>query len=408
MSKKMDIEYIRSRFDDIKCILKSIVYVNNRTKLDYLCPEGHECSISWHDFKPWPVCPQCSGKAKNTTQSVSDEFKERGWILKSEYLNSTQKLRYICTEGVEHTITWGAFKRNHKCPCLSKHSIPSIEYIKGFFEMEDCELESTEYISSKQTLDYTCKYGNKHSVMWNNFQQGTRCRCGLEKQGYTTEQVIKQFQDRNYVLETKEYINNKQILDYICANGKRHSITFSGFLKNEKCACYSENAKHEFDFIKSEFDAKGLIVTSTEYINNSTKLDYVCKKRGHKGSMTYICLTLSKGCAMCSNDECAIRMTGEGSPFWRGGISFDSYCDAWADKEYKLDIKQRDSRCQNPYCKCNGGSLCLHHIDYDKQNCHPNNLILLCSSCHSYSNHNRDWHKSWYQTIMANKHGYMY
>lgn len=33
----------------------------------------------------------------------------------------------------------------------------------------------------------------------------------------------------------------------------------------------------------------------------------------------------------------------------------------------------------------------VHHIDYNKFNCNPENLITLCKSCHVKTNHNRNY-----------------
>jgi len=39
-----------------------------------------------------------------------------------------------------------------------------------------------------------------------------------------------------------------------------------------------------------------------------------------------------------------------------------------------------------------------NHIDYNKKNCNPDNLITLCHSCHSKTNHNRNyWVKKFVQ-----------
>lgn len=51
----------------------------------------------------------------------------------------------------------------------------------------------------------------------------------------------------------------------------------------------------------------------------------------------------------------------------------------WNDT-LKASIKNRDgNRC----VRCEADSdLHVHHIDYNKSNCHPRNLITLCNSCH--------------------------
>jgi len=39
-----------------------------------------------------------------------------------------------------------------------------------------------------------------------------------------------------------------------------------------------------------------------------------------------------------------------------------------------------------------GKRLCIHHIDYNKNNCNINNLIALCQKCHMLTNTKR---KEW-------------
>lgn len=87
---------------------------------------------------------------------------------------------------------------------------------------------------------------------------------------------------------------------------------------------------------------------------------------------------------------------GEKSHFWKGGISFEIYPVDWT-KKLKKDIRKRDGYI----CKTCGISqneligrfkvLDVHHIDYDKKNCDPVNLISLCKKCHVKTNGNREY-----------------
>ena len=101
--------------------------------------------------------------------------------------------------------------------------------------------------------------------------------------------------------------------------------------------------------------------------------------------------------------------SGPNSPNW---IDNDKeYCELWRDQEYKTDIRERDGdRCMNPDCwgKCNGNTLHIHHIDYDKKNCSPSNLITLCGSCNARANFNRENHTIYYQDLMTEFYGYEY
>jgi len=80
---------------------------------------------------------------------------------------------------------------------------------------------------------------------------------------------------------------------------------------------------------------------------------------------------------------------GEGNSNWRGGKSFEPYPLAWTET-LKKAIRQRDNyTCQVCFKKQKKPLLSIHHIDYDKNNLDPSNLISLCVICHSKTNHNR-------------------
>lgn len=89
------------------------------------------------------------------------------------------------------------------------------------------------------------------------------------------------------------------------------------------------------------------------------------------------------------------------SPNWQGGKSFEPYGVEF-NKELKELIRKRDNyRCQecfrhqdelfkNTKAGIRKYKLHAHHIDFNKQNNNPNNLISLCNDCHMQTNYGRD------------------
>lgn len=81
---------------------------------------------------------------------------------------------------------------------------------------------------------------------------------------------------------------------------------------------------------------------------------------------------------------------GEKHYNWQGGKSFEVYPIDWNDT-LKRAIRERDKyRCQ--ICGEAQGDTAhhVHHIDYNKKNCNPKNLITLCVKCHRKTGDNRD------------------
>ena len=86
---------------------------------------------------------------------------------------------------------------------------------------------------------------------------------------------------------------------------------------------------------------------------------------------------------------------------WQGGKSFEPYGLEFND-DLKEVIRNRDRRkCQ--ICKIieleNGQKLIVHHIDYNKKNNNPNNLISLCRICHGKTNHNRNYWIKYFKNL---------
>ena len=87
------------------------------------------------------------------------------------------------------------------------------------------------------------------------------------------------------------------------------------------------------------------------------------------------------------------RWLKDKNPSWKDGISFEKYGYDWTDV-LKDSIRQRDNYvCQE--CGIHQDELSyrlhVHHIDYNKKNCNPNNLISLCRKCHLKTNYNREY-----------------
>jgi hypothetical protein len=106
-------------------------------------------------------------------------------------------------------------------------------------------------------------------------------------------------------------------------------------------------------------------------------------------------------------DKVSLERMGIGNPNWRGGVAAEPYCDAWLDIDYKRSIVERDGeKCMNPSCGNFSTRLVVHHIDYNKKNCTPINLITLCNSCNGRANSKRKTWKKFYNKII--EHTYYY
>lgn len=116
----------------------------------------------------------------------------------------------------------------------------------------------------------------------------------------------------------------------------------------------------------------------------------------------------------CSELGLVGKYTGENHPNWKGGISFQPYCQL-----FNTDFKTRvrvffDNKCVE--CgktnKENCKNLCVHHVNYEKSACCDDVeplFVSLCSSCHSKTNTNREyWEEKFTNLIMEKYNGKCY
>lgn len=175
-----------------------------------------------------------------------------------------------------------------------------------------------------------------------------------------------------------------------------------------KCACGCGNLIDKYDkrgrriyYVQGHYRENQFKIGIVPW-NTDKKMPVDSIKRGKdaSGYKDGRCL-IPNFCIDCGREigYAAIRCVGcahkrELNPAWLGGKSFEEYGGEFTE-ELKEEIRRRDNFiCQ----ECGftqeglGYTLSIHHIDYNKKNNNPNNLISLCRSCHQQTNFRReDW-----------------
>ena len=83
---------------------------------------------------------------------------------------------------------------------------------------------------------------------------------------------------------------------------------------------------------------------------------------------------------------------------WKGGISFEPYSTDW-NESLRRTIRERDHYTCQLCGKPQGDRVhSVHHIDYNKKNCDPDNLITLCGGCNTRVNFNRDYWLNYFKS----------
>ena len=168
--------------------------------------------------------------------------------------------------------------------------------------------------------------------------------------------------------------------------GKHHSD------KTKNKMSKSQLGKKRTEETKNKMSKKKIDYFSN--LNNRKRLSQKIKKLYQKNPSYKIKLrkaNLGKKHSVETRIKIGKAQTGSKHWNWMGGISYEPYSLDWT-KTLKRSIRERDRYvCQICSMIQNDITFDIHHIDYNKRNCNPNNLIILCKSCHSKTNINRKY-----------------
>lgn len=181
--------------------------------------------------------------------------------------------------------------------------------------------------------------------------------------------------------------------------GKGLSGKNNGMYGRKGSKCYQWNSS-KFnclncgkEYYRKQFhvkNKKGIHFCSIKCFSEHHRIEKICPKCKKKYS-TPKSINAAFCSLECFNSSRPELMKGEGNPRWLGGISFKPYGIEFS-KELKSKIRFRDNfTCR--FCGKREGEkvLDVHHVDFDKTNNHPSNLITLCRSCHGKTGTNRGY-----------------
>lgn len=266
MNRKWTLEIVRIEFEKRNCRLLSITYESSKKKLSYIAKCGHEHEISMDNFSKGKgdACRKCRYyySIGDSRRLVYDDvkllFETNGCLLLSEtYNNSRTKLTYIAQCGHENQISFSKFSSGagqvcNKCSLSIRYEF---DYVKEYFENNDCYLVETEYINVKTPMRYIATCGHEYIISFDTFKNAPgaskRCDKCQKIKKHTLVDIALLMKNNGCTLVSNEYVNKRPIR-YIAQCGHERKIIWSKFLiglgrQCKKCAPPQGERHHNYN-----------------------------------------------------------------------------------------------------------------------------------------------------------------
>lgn len=176
MAKKISIEQLRESFESAGYTLLEKNYKRKDAPLAFQCDKGHVRSMSWGSFRNGRRCADCARNVRKTIEDVRESFNEIGWtLLSTEYNNAQERLDFQCDKGHVHSISWGKFQSGRRCTYCSGMNSLTFDQVDKIFQDKGWKLLSNNYINTVQKLKFICNNGHSHSIRLSNLLQGDGC-----------------------------------------------------------------------------------------------------------------------------------------------------------------------------------------------------------------------------------------
>lgn len=390
-------------------------------------------------------------------KSLKDKFYDlKGLTILDENYEEDVNLKLNCidSDGYKYCISWESLRHSHETKKFISTNPHTICNIKLWLNKNDIgyELLSDKYINNTSKLQFKCCNNHIFDVSWSQFYNtGSRCPiCNIENRKYIKNNFknIKDdlYKEYGYKIISGEYKDRKSMFDIIDDYGYKYYATIESIKIGIKKI--SSKNPYSIDNIKLwlKLNNKPFILLSDTYINNSSKLKFMCLDNNHIVYMSWADMRTSKVCPKCYHryegydgfikclkedfgDE--YDMIGEwngsgnkttfihnkcGTKFMKSPNSFmqghrcnnNKCCHASGENHYRWNpnltyedrVKERKSekgyvtfiksvlKRDNYYCQCchTRSNLVVHHKDgYNwciERRIDISNGITLCENCH--------------------------
>ncbi|MFH0815652.1 MAG: zinc-ribbon domain-containing protein [Methanobacteriota archaeon] len=278
-------EYAKNKGGD--CLSEK--YIKSNVKLKWKCKDGHIWEAPPASIFMGHWCPYCVGYGK-TIEDMNKLASVKNGICQSQaYINSSTKLKWKCSEGHEWLAVPTSIAKGHWCHICSRKKVidaqrPSIEDMEKLAILKGGKCISPKYFNSSTKLKWRCKEGHIFLARPSTVRQGHWCPFCVGR-GKTIDHMQRIAENCGGMCLSKRYVNSKTKLKWRCGFGHEWENTPGHIQRGQWCPICAQSKKGasqrlNIELMKEIAQKRGGRCVSDKYLNNNTKIKWMCNK-GH-------------------------------------------------------------------------------------------------------------------------------
>jgi hypothetical protein len=196
-----------------KCL--STAYVPAPGNMEWECSKQHKWFASFYNVKRGRWCNKCFIDSERVGITKCKELaKQRGWeCLSTFYINGKTKLHFICNNGHTVYIDYNSFNQGTGCSACARCKPHTLEFCQGVAKSRGGYCVSTEYVNSNIQMEWECsekhRWLNSFTKVYNEEQWCRICSIGksqkrlfeLVKSILKTDDVVSEFNGFKWLTE---------------------------------------------------------------------------------------------------------------------------------------------------------------------------------------------------------------
>lgn len=221
-----------------KCLSKN--YVNSSTKLEWKCSDNHQWEATPDSIRDGAWCPHCSGRRKTIKDMFELAANNNGKCLSEKYINDNVKLKWKCKNNHVWETRPSSIIQGHWCSICGGNNKKTINDMVSLAAKHNGECLSNKYINSHTKLKWICNKGHIFEAMPAKIVSGQWCRkCGREKVAglfkLKYSEISKLAKKNMGKCLTKKYKNAKTKMLWQCNAGHKWFATYDSVRMGRWC-----------------------------------------------------------------------------------------------------------------------------------------------------------------------------